>query len=196
MILSFLSNIIMSIPRPIAIIICLILILFLGIGLVVSNYQKLSLFKLRVREKTVELQSEKDYFSKIDTFSKKLKENEESLAKINSSLTIGPEISNLCYFFQKAVSRSGLVLKKISPGTTNNIEEKLIKEGWSEELQQTETNLTVAGSYNSFKNFLSTLEKTARMIEIENISFSIIPVKEGEIESPIDFNLKIKTYSY
>lgn len=186
----------MSISRPLAIIICLFLILSLGIGLVVSNYQKLSLFKSRVREKTAELQLEKDYFSEIDTFSEKLKENEENLAKIDSSLVIGPNLSSLCYFFQKSASRSGLVLKKISPGSVNNIEEKLIKEGWSEDLQQTETNLTVTGSYNSFKNFLFTLERTARMIEIENISFSIISVKEGGIENPIDFNLKIKTYSY
>ena len=71
------------------------------------------------------------------------------------------------------------------------LKEELVEEGWSPEIRETGTNLVVAGSYSSFKNFLSTLEKTARMIELESISFSTL-----EEVGPIDFNLRIKVYSY
>jgi len=178
--------------RPIAIIICLFLILILGIGLVAPKYQDLNLLQLRVKEKEIKVQSEKEYFSELSSVSEKLKSCEESLSKIDSSLPADPQLPDLFNFLQKTTAQSGLVLKGMSPASTNSVK----REGWDPEIQETGTNLIVAGSYTSFKNYLSILEKTARMIELESISF-LGPSESGATPgSLIDFNLRIKTYSY
>jgi len=59
-------------------------------------------------------------------------------------------------------------------------------------IQETVFSIEVAGSYDSLKNFLSVFEKSSRLIEVENISFSK-PEKE---EESFTFNLKLKTYSH
>jgi len=178
-------------PRPIAIIICLFLALIIGFGLLIPKYQNLNLLKLRIQLKEAELQNEEEYFSKIHIISEDLKKYEEGLAKISSAFPDDSQLPSLFNFIQKTAAQSGLVLKKVVPAKSKSIKEELVKEGWDSEILETGVNLTVAGSYASFKNFVSTLEKTARIIEIESISFTT-PQKEG----PIDFNLRIKVYSY
>ncbi len=178
-------------PRPLAIIIGLILLAALGIAVVFPKYQNLNLLQSKIKEKEAELQSEKEYFSNLDDISEELKKYEESLSKINSALAAEPGLPALFNFLQTAASQNGLILKKIVPTLPSPLKEELVKEGWSPEIRETGINLTVVGSYPSFKNFLSTLEKTARMIELESISFSTL-----EEAGPVDFNLRIKVYSY
>jgi len=178
-------------PRPLAIIIGLILLVALGIAVVFSKYQNLNLLQLKVKEKEAEFQSGKEYFSNLDDISEKLKEYEENLSKINSALAAEPGLPALFNFLQTAASQNGLVLRKIAPTLPSPLKEELVKEGWSPEIRETGINLIVTGSYSSFKNFLSILEKTARMVEVESISFSVL-----EEAGPIDFNLRIKVYSY
>ncbi len=177
--------------RSTTIIIGLLLALILGIGLVFPRYQNLNLLQLKIEEKETELQSEKEYFSELSDISGKLKEYEESLSKINSALPPAPRLPALFNFLQTASAQNGLILKRIAPILTKPVEEESIKEGWDPKIQETRINLTVTGSYPSFKNFLSKIEAISRMIEIESISFSAV-----EKEGPIDFNLSIKTYSY
>jgi len=183
-------------PRPFAIIIGLILLVVLGIAAVFPKYQNLNLLQLKVKEKEAEFQSEKEHFSNLDALSEKLKKYEKSLSNINSALAAEPGLPALFNFLQIAASQNGLVLKKIAPTLPSPLKEELVKKGWSLEIRETGINLTVAGFYSSFKNFLSTLEKTARMIEIESISFSTPHQETGGGPGPIDFNLRIKVYSY
>jgi len=170
--------------RQIIIVISLFLVLILGVGLVSPKYQDLKQLSKKIGEKQAELQSKKEYFSNLKETSEELKNYEVQLSKIDSALPPDPGLPALFDFIQKASSQSGLVLKEISPSST-----KLSQN--FEGLQETESSLSVSGSYSSFKNFLLVLEKTARLIEIESISFS-----SSEKETPINFNLRIKVYSY
>ena len=173
--------------RAIIIITCLGLLLILGIGAVFSKYQEMSLLKSDIKNKKVELQYEKEYFSKLSALSKKLEKYNENLAKINSALPINPDLPDLLNFLQKSCSQSGLVLKKIGPPSTSLTKEK----DWNTEIQETAFNIVVAGSYSAFKNFLSVLEKSSRIIVFESISFS-----SPQEEISWTFNLRLKTYSY
>lgn len=161
------------------------LIAFLiGYFLILPKYQTLKDLKLTLQEKKAELQYKEEYFSNIKKISEELKKYELELAKIDSAFPPDPSLPSLFNFLEKASSQNGLILKSIGPFQITFSEEKLgIKEIY--------LNIVVTGSYPAFKNFLSTLEKTARLIEIENINFAF-PEKE---ESPA-FNLKIKTHSY
>ena len=178
--------------RAIIIIICLSLLLIFAIGAVFSKYQELNLLQLGIKNKNAELQYETEYFSKLSDVSKNLEKYKENLAKINSALPNNPGVPDLLNFLQKTSSQTGLVLKKIGPPSTASSKEKCAGEkNWNPEIQETAFNIAVAGSYSAFKNFLSILEKSSRMIDIESISFSA-----SQEEISFTFNLRLKTYSY
>jgi Tfp pilus assembly protein PilO len=181
----------MKIYRPLVILLGLFLALLLVIGFSLPKYQNLKLLKLKVKAKEIEFQAERKYFSEIAESKEKLKKFEEELSKINSAIPPEPSLPSLGNFLQIAASQNGLILKKIMPSPSSRPKEEFIKKGFSPGIKETGLNLTVSGDYPSFKHFLSNLEKTARMIEIESISFS-----SSEKEAPIDFNLRIKVYSY
>lgn len=172
-----------KINQPLIIAISLFLTLLLGIGFLWPKYQDLKDIQQKIKNQQAELQSREEYFSGLISISEELKKYQDSLSKINSALPEDPLLPSLCDFLQKAASQSGLVLKGISPSLASPLKE--LSGIW-----ETSLSLQLEGSYSSFKNFLSIIEKSARLIEVENISFST------EKETPTTFHLRIKVYSY
>ena len=169
-------------PRPIIIAISFYLTLALVILLILPKYQDLKLAKKDIEEKSGKIEYQKERFLNIKKASEELDKYSESLAKIDSALPAELSSPDLFNFLQKISAQNGLILKDVSLGTSS---QKLPK------IKETHLNFTVFGFYSSFKNFLSSLEKSARLIEIEDIHF-VAPLKEA----PISFELKIKVYSY
>ena len=157
---------------------------FLFVFLVFPKYQTLNVFKKEVLEKQEEFHSQEKYFETLQNASEELKKYEGPLSKVDSALPKNPSLPELLNFIQKASSQSGLSLKGISPAVTLPFEKGEIKE--------TRINFLLVGSYPDFKNFLSILEKSARLIDVENISFSLPKEKEGLF----NFAITIKVYSY
>ena len=157
---------------------------FLFVFLVFPKYQTLNVFKKEVLEKQEEFRSQEKYFETLQDASEELKKYEGPLSKVDSALPKNPSLPELLNFIQKASSQSGLSLKGISPAVTLPFEKGEIKE--------TRINFLLVGSYSDFKNFLSILEKSARLIDVENISFALAKEKEGLF----NFNITIKVYSY
>jgi len=157
---------------------------FLLFFLVFPKYQTLNVLKKEVFEKEEELSSQEKYFETLKETSEELKKYEVPLSKVDAALPKNPSLPELLNFIQKASSQSGLSLKGISPAVTTPLEKGEIKE--------TRINFLLVGSYSDFKNFLSILEKSARLIDIENISFALPKEKEGLF----NFNITIKVYSY
>lgn len=156
-------------------------ILFLGTLPLSDQLRNLN---LEIEKRNLEIRYKEDYFSDLREITEKLEKHQESLAKINSAL---PEIFSAPNFFnylQKVSSESGFVLKDMKFSESSFLEEK-------PEIQKHPFSLCLAGSYSGLKNFLSNLEKSARFIEVESISFS--SPKEEEI---FEFDLKINTHSY
>ena len=92
-------------------------------------------------------------------------------------------------FIDNVGSQNGLILKEIAVDKVNS--SKSIPR-----LKETHINFVVSGSYPSFKNFLSVLEKSARIIQIESISFRSSGVSLKGEEIPTFFNVGIKVNSY
>ena len=157
---------------------------FLLIFLVFPKYQTLNVLKKEILGKEDEFSSQKKYFETLQDTSEELKKYEASLSKIDAALPKTPSLPELLNFIQKASSQSGLSLKGISPASTVPLEKGEIKE--------TRINFLLVGNYPDFKNFLYILEKSSRLIDVENISFSLPKEKEG----PFNFALTIKIYSY
>ena len=157
-------------------------VIFLTAFLIFPNYQNLTLLKKEISEKEIELSSQEKYFQDLRDIDQELKKHETAISKIDSALPNSPSLPELLNFIQMKTSQSGLALKGVSPATIIPATEKGLKE--------IRVNFILIGNYSDFKNFLSILEKSARLIEIENISFS------SPEEGPFTFNLTIKVYSY
>jgi len=170
--------------RTTAILISLLGVFIIGFFLIFPQYQNLKETNLKIQEKRTELQYKEEYFSNLKKISEELKNYELELSKIDSALPSDPSLPSLFNFLEKASSQNGLILKYVGSFSVTPSEKK-------PEIKEIDLNITVAGSYPAFKNFLSTLEKIARFVEVENVAFSF--PKE---EEPFSFNLKIKAYSY
>jgi Tfp pilus assembly protein PilO len=156
--------------------------LILGRGLILPKYQKLRFFEQEIEKKRAEIERREEYLQELNKIAEILKDYQEQLAKIDSALPSNPDLEILLNFLQKTSSQSGLILKDIKPSVSRFSEEGL---------REVELSFAASGTYTSFKNFLSVLEKSARFIKVETISFSSLG-KEGFS----DFNFKIKVYSY
>jgi Tfp pilus assembly protein PilO len=147
-----------------------LIVLALGIGLIWPKFQEFQRIKSELEEKTLEFESQQEYFSKLQKIDTELKNYEEGLKKIDSALPPFFSPPESLRFFQQAAAKSGLVLKTV----------KLIPES-------RRLNLLLLGSYPALKDFLSEIERSSKMIEVENISFSVASEKE-----PISFQITVK----
>jgi len=175
-------NLLNSIPMIIAV--CFFFSLILGALILWPRFQDLRTIQTAVKDISEEVQYQEQYFSQLADIQNKFKNYEEKLSKIDSALPNDPSLASLFNFLQKASSQSELILKGISSFTISYSEN-------NPSLRKAQLSLEVSGSYSAFKEFLSTIEKSARLIEVENISFST--PKEEDI---FTFNLRIKVYSY
>ena len=176
---------------PMITLLALLVVILLGAVILWPKFQELKIIQKNIEEKKAELQSKKEYFSKLNEIKIELGKYEEELSKINSALPENPSLPTFFNFLQKTSSQTGLVLKEVGAFSVSPSKD-------FPNLQETTLSLKLLGSYSSFKDFLSTLEKSARLIETENISFSSPEAKPGaeEEKEPFAFNLKLKTYSY
>jgi Tfp pilus assembly protein PilO len=132
-----------------------------------------------IKQKEIGLQNQDKYFQKVREVYEKLKNYQEEISKIDSALPKDPSIPSLFDFLQRTSSQSGLLLENLA--LSGMKEEGKIKK-WT-------INLSLKGDYTSFKNFISTIEKSARLIKVEKILIS----SEGEL---LSFSLAISVFSY
>ena len=112
-----------------------------------------------------------------------------------------PLIPSLFNYLQKISSESGLILLsigrfKVTPFVqeTTDSQNLLTAEinNPLSNVQEIDFNITIKGTYSSFKSFLAKIEKSARLIKIENVSFD----SKQDDKGVLSFNLIMKTYSY
>lgn len=195
----------------------LILSIIIAVFLVWPKYQELSVLNVRIKEREQDIKAKEEDLKYLRNISSELVKYEQNLKKIDSALPSFLSIPSLFYFLQKESSQNGLVLGKIQAGTAQEffIEETVSEtvsappessaesfspEGASrEKIVRTKTEiktipieLSLAGSYSDFKNFLSSLEKNAKLFETKTITFSA----PSEKEESFKFDLGTETYSY
>jgi len=161
----------------------------MAVFLLFPRYKEIKFHQFEIEQKKAEIQYQEEKITHLNDLSQKLGEFQPELQKINLALSHDPSLPSLFNFLQKKASESGLILQDLSPFLiTPLIETETTLSG----INQIFLEFRVSGSYQSFKNFLSAFEKSARIIEIEKASFSA-PTKEKAL--PV-YELKIKTYSY
>lgn len=201
-------------PRNVleSLVIILIALTF-GMILVLPKYEDTAALREKVQIKKADLENRENYFEELEKISKEFKNNRENLDKIKTALPIGPMAPSLANFIQSASSQSGLILKNFLYGSTKAA---VVDETAARVVQEYEIGLTLSGSYSAFKDFLDKIEKSSRLIEIQDISFTVserskddkvifVPpvdntAEEGETNKQdsriYEFVLKLKTHYY
>lgn len=157
----------------------------LAFGLVLPKYESLKSKMSERGIKEANLKNKNEYYKEVSEISNELEKYSQELAKIDFALPQEISLPAMYGFFQKKASESGLVLKSENFNSGSVQKESLTKKEYHFSLE-------LSGSYTAFKNFLAILEKSAKIIEVENISFS----SPGKGESAFSFNVSVKFYSY
>jgi Tfp pilus assembly protein PilO len=169
--------------KTITIIILLAIGLSLFAGIIWPNFEKYQRENLKVGMKKQELEYQKDYFSRLKEIDSRMIGYEEALSKIEISF---PDYFSIPEFFsniQRIASQSGLVVGSLSESSVGNTKEK-------GNIKKRVFSLALSGSYQGFKNFISSVENSSKLIEIESFDFSEIE------EGTNNFKLTISTHSY
>jgi Tfp pilus assembly protein PilO len=140
----------------------------------------LSDLNFELSQKRLELESFDQYFKDISNIYEKLNQYQDQISKIDSTLPEDPSFVEVFYFIQKTASQNGMILDGFTfPNLTQQ-----------ENLKKWSSNLRIRGDYASFKNFLSVLEKSVRMFNVEKIHFY------STKDKILSFDLTISFYSY
>ena len=170
--------------------IILVVILLGGFFLIWPEYQKWQDLIVNVADKKAELETVKEYFSSLEATSEELKTHQEALAKIQSALPNDPSVPSLMNLIQKSALENGILLKKVDSFSVSG-----------ESIKKITIPVTVVGAYSSLKGFISSLEKSARIIDINVITYSSAKSATKESSSIVEeelpsFNLSITANSY
>ena len=159
-----------------------LLSLLLIFVLVLPAYQDLNALNQKIIEKEVSLQSQTDYFEELQNIEDRLEGTEDAFKKINSAIPQGNDLANLMHYFQISAGRSRVSIKNMSPS--------LALSDQARKIQSSRVNLVLSAYYPDFKSFLSIIERSSRLIEVEEINFQE-PREEGEM---FDFNISTRVH--
>src|SRR4030043_329314 len=185
----------MSIKKYTPIIFVLIIIGLIAGGyfFIWSKHQEFNQKKQEVEFTDEEFRAKEEYLLNIENTLKELSKYSEEVSKIDSALPSDPSIAALLNYFQKESSQNGLILKNI------DVSGLFTQEASTDKIQKMPFSLTVAGSYASFKNFVLSIYKNTRLIEIKSINFSGVSqeTEKGPVAKDLfDFDLEVETQSY
>jgi Tfp pilus assembly protein PilO len=187
-------------PKLIFIFLGIVAILAIGFFLIWPKYQKFESLKVQIENSELDLRQTESFYEKLEKLSEDLEGYQDQLSKIDLALPDNSSFAaiSLINFVGNSSGVTsgvnGLKLKKLksfsitspklpvqAPGTPAQPQSKV---------KDISVDFEVSGSYSALKNFIQTLENSAKIIEVENLSFS---VEKEEIPS---IDLKIKTFSY
>ena len=168
------------------------IIAILAFYFLIPKYQDLSYSNMQAELRVDRLKNLQEHFSELSSLDQELSAYQAEMAKVQSALPEDPSLASVFYFFQESAKQNGLLLTSISFSSTKR--EQANKE--KTEIKEDIFSVEVTGSYTAFKNFLSTVERSARLIEIESISFSSKKEEESVSKDLFSFELSVKVYSY
>jgi len=162
-----------------------VLIVFFGI---LPRYSEAVSLKDQEAAKTTELRQQESYLEEIKILSREIDSRAEGLKKTNTALPEESDLLSVLNFIVKSGSQNGIIVKNIGAILVNPL-----KDGSG--LEEVSFDLSLIGSYPSFRNFLTSLEKSSRIISIEKVFINQEDSAE-EGGAAITFGLKLKTLSY
>jgi len=189
-----------------------LLALALAFGMILAwpKYQEFQAQNSLVLEKQTDLETRQEYFKNLAESSAELNNYGPNLAKIESALPDDPEVSTLLDFLESSSMKAGLILKVVDYSSAAGNQSTAVPgqtptdQPVPKNLKQFYVTFTLSGPYQSWKNFLSIVEKTSRMVEIESVQISSgdqtkiasVPMPSSELGGNLDYVVKLTANSY
>ncbi len=173
----------MRYPRFI-IFIALLGAIIIGSVFTLSEYKDYLKYAKKLANQKAFLENQTQYYKEIEENFKKLETKRETVDKISSMLPKKLDTSSLVNYFNITSSQCGLVLNDISISSGKSLDKR-------ERIKEHHITLKFSGTYSGLKNFLASIEKSARLFEVDKIVFSA--PKEKEV---YDFEIQLTVYSY
>ena len=186
----------MKINKPLITILMFFATLVLIFLFVLPTYQQSNSLQANVFSKQAEYSGKSLYYANIVSLSNKLESHKDALQKVDDALPSTISFAQFIYFFQQKGLENGLTVRAINFGAPlrpsvsggNNIKNIVI-------------GLNLSGTYQNFKNFVSSLEQSDRLFEINSVSFkadvTATPTKTKiKPVQTYNFNVDVVTQSY
>jgi len=166
--------------------------------LVSPKYNEFKNLQVRIGEKEAEYNGKYEYYAEVNKAYRELKKYNDGIKRIENAVPSESSFGSLVYFFQQKASENGLIAKKIFLAKVSASDPQA-------GIKEIDFSLNLMGTYSSFKNFIASLERSARLFEADNISFyysfgasSLVSSEKAQpVSQPIySFTLDVKTQSY
>jgi len=159
----------MQIDRPIAAALILFIILLLVFFLVVPEYKTFGKLQAELGEKKAEFNAQFDYYNAIANTYQQLQGRKDDIKKIDDALPQDPALGRVIYFLQQTAKGNGMMVKDLflSKSSSNSA-----KSNEGNSVKDIIFSINALGDYASLEKFIISLEKSSRIFEITNISFS------------------------
>ena len=162
-----------------------LLAIIVGVAFVFPNYQKVAILKANILQKEKTLKNQQIYFSKLEKMNNRLANYQASLEKINTMLPSQNKFSSFVYSLNQKAQELGLTLSQIVVSSPKPFKE-------SKRIKEYDLSLGLVGSYPQFKQLVEYLERSARLIDISEVTIS-----EQNIEGqPGQCRIRARIYSY
>jgi Tfp pilus assembly protein PilO len=192
----------MQIDRPIAIALTLFIIILLVFFFVMPEYNAFGQLQTQLAEKKAEFNAEFDYYAAIAKSYDALQARQDDIKKIDDALPKESSLGKLVYFIQEAAKENGLIIKDLflSKSAGGNTGASVNS---SDVIKDMVFSIDVLGDYSSLGSFIISLEKSSRIFEVTNISFSAATAQQSQPATPqfqtqqtYSFSMQLKTHSY
>jgi len=156
----------------------------LGYFLVWPKNVELKNVRRQIEQKNAEIENRENYYANLEISLSDINQYGEIIKKIDTAFPVDPDAPSFMNFLQAAAMQSGLVLGNADySGSVKSIapEIKKIATGQSSKpldapktysLQNYAVSLQLTGSYANFKDFMSRVEHSSRLVEAEAINVS------------------------
>ena len=186
----------MQINKPVSIIIIFIITLLVAFLFAAPKYQESVDAQNNLGAKQAELSGKADYYAKISALVQDVQSRSDALEKMNNALPNTFSFSPLQYFFQTSAKQHDLAIKSVVFSQVSGAQP-----GGS--IKEVGFMIVISGTYENFKKLLALLDSSARLFEINSISFNSpqatgLPViKSATKTAPIyDFTMQMVTHTY
>jgi|SRR3989344_923190 len=204
----------MEINKPIVALISLVIALIVLFLFVAPKFRESSDLQAKLLTKQSEYSGKSMYYEKLSDIFLDIDKRKDVLQKVDDALPSNVSFSSLTYFLQKTASESGLIIKSItfleipasgySQSSPTSQDQSLSSNSINNQVKDITFTIEISGNYQGLKNFLSSLEKSSRLFEMDTISFSTASAEQSTQGQPklenqsqtYGFNLTVKTHSY
>ena len=183
----------MKINRPTSTALIYIVALLVIFLFVWPKFQEARQLETNVGQRSAEFNGKSLYYKNINALDSDVKARQDVLQKISRALPPTASLSPEVYFFQEAAAQNGLAVKSIVFSQGGML-------AGSNGIKSIVLALDLAGSYQGLKNFLRQVEASARIFQVNSISFASLnplqTVAQQQQSQSYNFKLEVQTSTY